>query len=145
MLRTSKGCYLHMLGAFKGCYLHMLGTSKGCYLLMLETSKGCYLLCWGLLKVVIYLCWWLLKVVIYFSKIYLLREISLALCNICNMNAIFPFDLFMIYDLYTKMIWFWFLVFNPTFSNSSPISWRLVLVAEEAGVPGENHRPRASN
>jgi len=34
-----------------------------------------------------------------------------------------------------------FLVFNATFSNNSAISWRPVLVVEEAGVPGENHRP----
>jgi hypothetical protein len=37
--------------------------------------------------------------------------------------------------------WFdliWFLVFNGTFSNISAISWRPVLVVEEAG---ENHRP----
>jgi hypothetical protein len=39
----------------------------------------------------------------------------------------------------------WFLVFNATFSNISAISWRPVLVVEEAGVPGENHRPWASN
>jgi len=37
------------------------------------------------------------------------------------------------------------LVFNTTFSNISAISWRSVLVVEEAGVPGENHRPWASN
>jgi hypothetical protein len=30
-------------------------------------------------------------------------------------------------------------------NNISAISWRLVLVVEEAGVPGENHRPWASN
>jgi len=30
-------------------------------------------------------------------------------------------------------------VFNATFSNISAISWRLLLVVEEAGVPGENH------
>jgi hypothetical protein len=35
-----------------------------------------------------------------------------------------------------------FLVFNATFSNISAISWRPVLVVEEAG---ENHRPWASN
>jgi hypothetical protein len=35
-------------------------------------------------------------------------------------------------------------VFNSTFSNISAISWRPVLVVEEAGVPGENHRPWAS-
>ena len=39
----------------------------------------------------------------------------------------------------------WFLVFNATFSNISAISWRPVLVVEEAGVPGENHRPWTSN
>jgi len=33
-------------------------------------------------------------------------------------------------------------VFNTTFSNISAISWRPVLVVEEAG---ENHRPWASN
>ena len=32
-----------------------------------------------------------------------------------------------------------------TFSNISAISWRPVLVVEEAGVPGENLRPWASN
>jgi hypothetical protein len=33
-------------------------------------------------------------------------------------------------------------LFNATFSNISDISWRPVLVVEEAG---ENHRPWASN
>jgi len=36
-------------------------------------------------------------------------------------------------------------VFNATFSYISTISWRPVLVVEEAGVPGENHRPWAIN
>jgi len=36
-------------------------------------------------------------------------------------------------------------VLNATFSNISAISWRPVLVMEEAGVPGENHRPWARN
>ena len=31
--------------------------------------------------------------------------------------------------------------FNATFRNILAISWRPVLVVEEAGVPGENHRP----
>ena len=39
----------------------------------------------------------------------------------------------------------WFIVLSATFSNISAISWRPVLVVEEAGVPGENHRPWASN
>ena len=38
-----------------------------------------------------------------------------------------------------------FLVLNATFINISTISWRPVLVVEEAGVPGENHRPWVSN
>ena len=37
------------------------------------------------------------------------------------------------------------LVFNATFSNISAISCRSVLVLEEFGVPGENHRPWAYN
>jgi len=40
---------------------------------------------------------------------------------------------------------FAFLCFNATFNNISAISWQPVLVVEEAGVPGENHRPWASN
>jgi hypothetical protein len=39
---------------------------------------------------------------------------------------------------------FWFMVFNATFNNMSVISWRSDLLAEETGVPGENHRHIAS-
>ena len=42
-----------------------------------------------------------------------------------------------------RLIDFW--CFNATFNNISDISWRPVLVVEEAGIPGENHRPWASN
>ena len=35
-------------------------------------------------------------------------------------------------------------VFKATFNNSSVISWRSVLLKEETGVPGENHRTAAS-
>jgi len=38
-----------------------------------------------------------------------------------------------------------FIVLNATFNNISAISRRPVLVVEEAGVPGENHRPWESN
>ena len=34
---------------------------------------------------------------------------------------------------------------NATFNNISVISWRSVLLVEETGVPGENHRPVASH
>jgi hypothetical protein len=39
----------------------------------------------------------------------------------------------------------WFMVFNATFNNISAISWRSVLLVEETGVPGENHRLVASH
>ena len=37
------------------------------------------------------------------------------------------------------------MVFNATFNNISAISWRSVLLMEETGAPGENHRPVASH
>ena len=40
-----------------------------------------------------------------------------------------------------KIIDWFFCVFNVTFSNISAISWRPVLVLEEVGLTGENHRP----
>ena len=36
------------------------------------------------------------------------------------------------------------MVFNTTFNNISAISWQSVLLVEETGGPGENHRPFAS-
>jgi len=39
----------------------------------------------------------------------------------------------------------WFMVFNATFNNISVISRRSVVLVEETGVPGENHRPIASH
>jgi hypothetical protein len=65
--------------------------------------------------------------------------------NIQNRLAILCFSIFSEahankFDFFVD---FW--CFNVTFSNISAISWRPVLVVEEAGVPGENHRPWASN
>jgi len=37
------------------------------------------------------------------------------------------------------------MVFNATFNIMSVISWKLVLLVEETGVPGENHRPAVSH
>jgi len=37
------------------------------------------------------------------------------------------------------------MVLNATFNNISAISWRSVLLVEETGVTGENHRPAASH
>jgi hypothetical protein len=36
-------------------------------------------------------------------------------------------------------------MFNDTFNNISVILWQSVLLVEETGVPGENHRPAWSN
>jgi hypothetical protein len=36
------------------------------------------------------------------------------------------------------------MVFNAIFNNNSAISWQWVLLVEEIGVSGENHRPAAS-
>ena len=42
--------------------------------------------------------------------------------------------------------WFsWLMVLNTTFNNISVISSWSVLLAEETGVPGENHRPVTSH
>jgi hypothetical protein len=40
-------------------------------------------------------------------------------------------------NMIERLIDFW--CFNATFSNISAISWRPVLVVEEAGVLGESH------
>jgi hypothetical protein len=37
------------------------------------------------------------------------------------------------------------MVLNATFNNISVISWWSVLLVEETGVPGDNHRPVASH
>jgi len=41
--------------------------------------------------------------------------------------------------------WFRVMVLNATLNNISVISWLLVLLVEEAGVLGENHRPVANH
>ena len=37
------------------------------------------------------------------------------------------------------------MVFNATLNNISAISWQLVLLVEETGVPEENQQPAASH
>ena len=62
----------------------------------------------------------------------------------CQMNTCISdvFKVFMTIDVFYCYIQkqIDFCCFNTTFSNISAISWRSVLVVEEAGVPGENHR-----
>ena len=40
---------------------------------------------------------------------------------------------------------FCLMVFNDTFNNISILLWRSVLLVQETGGPGENHRPVASH
>jgi hypothetical protein len=40
--------------------------------------------------------------------------------------------------------WFRLMVFNVTFNNIAVISWRSILLLEETGLHGENHRPDKS-
>jgi hypothetical protein len=53
--------------------------------------------------------------------------------------------LFEYWNLQVLNIDFEFWCLNATFNNISAISWRLVLVVEETGGPGENHWPVASH
>ena len=43
------------------------------------------------------------------------------------------------------LYWVRVMVFNATFNNISVISWQSVLLVEETGVPGDNHRPVTSH
>ena len=47
-------------------------------------------------------------------------------------------------DNFMRVIEVRVLILNTTFTNISVISRRTVLLVEETGVPGENHRPTAS-
>ena len=37
------------------------------------------------------------------------------------------------------------MMFNATFNNISVISWLSVLLMEQTGIPGENHKPVSSH
>ena len=47
--------------------------------------------------------------------------------------------------LWMRRVWFRLMVFNAIINNISIILWRSVLLVEETGVLGENHRPVASH
>ena len=57
----------------------------------------------------------------------------------------FCFSFLNFYQCFLFVDWFRFMVFNATFNNISVISWRSVLLVEQTGGPGENHRPTASH
>ena len=43
------------------------------------------------------------------------------------------------------ILFVYLMLFNATFNNISVISWQSVLLMEETGGPGENHRPVTSH
>ena len=66
----------------------------------------------------------------------------------CQFQLVF-FSVNSYYDYEIRVLivdWFYgFMVFSAIFRNISVISWRSVLMMEENGVTGENHRPAASH
>ena len=66
---------------------------------------------------------------------------------LCLTHKIFDWLIYLLCLTHKIFDWLidWFIVFNANFSIISAISWWPVLVVEETGVPGENHRPWASN
>jgi hypothetical protein len=70
-----------------------------------------------------------------------------------NKNVVFRKSLSYQYVNIRETKWNYFLylfrtrvmVLNPNFNNISAISWRSVLLVEETGVHGKNHRPAASH
>ena len=67
-------------------------------------------------------------------KIHILFEAELALHTQCSKR--YQFHLQQILQLQCRLRF-------AMFDNFSNISWRSVLLVEETGVPGENHRPAA--
>ena len=69
----------------------------------------------------------------------------------CNSNdEWYHFDLgflreILVNNLQKMAVGFRVIVLNATFNNISAISWRPVLLVEETGVLGENHRPTSSH
>jgi hypothetical protein len=74
-----------------------------------------------------------------FGQILLRTDTRLVFCNRKLMRT----DIFTLEErcLYLWLVWFSFMVLNATFSNISAMSWRSVLLVEETGGSGENHRP----
>ena len=51
---------------------------------------------------------------------------------------------FVFHSIAIIKVWFGFMVFNATFNNISAILGRSVVLLEETGMPGENHRSAPS-
>ena len=68
---------------------------------------------------------------------------------LCYASLVVASVWFLMMNIISALLLFWFgldlMVFNATFINISIISWRSVLLVEETGGPGKNHRPVASH
>ena len=77
-------------------------------------------------------------VLVFMQKIYMNMNIRYILLT-GNVQVWFWFVSGMIFRF------IWFMMLNSTFSNISIISWWSVILVDETGIPGENHRPTASH
>jgi hypothetical protein len=93
-------------------------------------------------------------ITVYYTTIKLIRTVVTVLFDVTSAlyrNALstntLPFIYITFYPICNEdyIYRFRFMVFNDTFNNISVISWRSVLLMDEIGEPGENHRPVASH
>ena len=79
----------------------------------------------------------------------------MSICNAIKYEQIKKYSLSVMlpvdHEILHNILRHWFCLFvclivlNATFNNISVKSWLSVLLLEETGVPGENHRPVASH
>jgi hypothetical protein len=78
---------------------------------------------------------------IFFKLYFENRLCAIHKSHYLSLRCIFFETCFILIHFLHKCGLVWFMEFNSTFNNISVISWRSVLLVEEIGVPGENHRP----
>ena len=67
---------------------------------------------------------------------------KIDICVACYCNI---YKILMLFDCVDLTCVFEIMVFDVTFNNISVISWRVVLLVEEIGVPRENYQLAASH
>jgi hypothetical protein len=73
-------------------------------------------------------------------------NIKAQLCNLTRAQFTELYDISTVNSTYNRMSYNrGVMVFNATFNNISVILWRSVLLVEETGVSGEDHRHAASH
>jgi hypothetical protein len=95
--------------------------------------------------VVLLLCFYtrIVPILIYH---FTLRYFVIVFCTFLILSIMLSCHIDTLLHKYSKCIIVgWLMMFNATFNNISVISWWSVLLVEEKGVPGENHRAVASH